>query len=78
MNLEERNNLASKYPEIAERLRSKVERWSNEMKPPGLSPSPLSLAGKNYFDHDLDGKNVTAIPDQESDEPTVKKPRKKR
>ena len=76
--LEEKNNLASQHPEIADRLRSKLETWSNELKPPGLSPSPLSLAGKNYFDHYLDGKKVTVAPVEESDEPTVKKPRKKR
>jgi len=75
---EEKNNLAPKYPEIADRLRTKLEAWSNEMKPPGLSPFPLSLRGKTYFDFYLDGKKTSASPEEDSDEPTVKKPRRKR
>ena len=60
------------FTSIAARLRSKLEAWSSELKPPGLSPSPLSLAGKNYFDHYLDGKKITVAPVEESDEPTVR------
>jgi len=76
--LEEKTNVASKCPEIADRLRAKLEAWSNEMKPPGLSRFPLSLAGKNYFNHYLVGKKINVVSGEGSDEPTLEKRRKKR
>lgn len=73
--LEEKNNLASKHPEMVDRLRNKLEAWSNELTPPGLMPMPFSLAGKTYFDYYLDGK---AIPRASNDEGKERKARKRK
>ncbi len=66
--LVEKNNLASKHPEIVQRLRDKLETWSKGLKPPGLAPFPFSAAGIKYFDHYLDGKTTTSEPDDEDED----------
>ena len=57
--ISERRNLIERYPEIAERLAARLEKWSRELDPPGLN-QPLGQAGGRYFDHYLDGKEVEA------------------
>jgi len=75
--LEEKNNLASKHPEMVDRLRSKLERWSNELTPPGLMPVPFSLAGETYFDHYLDGKAISRASNDDGRERKVRRREKK-
>lgn len=65
--LPEKNNLASKHPEIVQRLRDKLEIWSEGLNPPGLAPFRLSPAGIKYFDHYLDGKTSTGKPREDGD-----------
>jgi len=57
--LEEKHNLVAKHPEIANRLRKRLESWSEELSPPGLSKT-LSASGawSNYYDFYLEGKKV--------------------
>jgi len=53
----EKNNLIKKYPEIAARLSTRLDKWSQELDPPGLDRT-LGQAGDKYFDHYLDGKEA--------------------
>ena len=59
--LEEKNNLASKYPAIATRLREKMTAWSNTLSPPGLATGPMASTWHDYFDFYLDGKPATPL-----------------
>tara|TARA_R110002049_G_scaffold285698_4_gene467168 strand:+ start:369800 stop:371602 length:1803 start_codon:yes stop_codon:yes gene_type:complete len=54
--IEEKHNLASTHPDVAERLRGKLVEWSNTLSPPGLTTSPMSTVWNGYFDYYLDGK----------------------
>lgn len=60
--LEEKQNLVAKYPEIADRLRRRLRTWTRELKPPGLAVGPMSKVWHDYFDHYLDAKPVTRPP----------------
>jgi uncharacterized sulfatase len=54
--LEEKHNLASQHPEVANRLRMKLKSWSDELDPPGLANGVMATTWEEYFDHYLDGK----------------------
>jgi uncharacterized sulfatase len=55
--IEEKHNLASKHPEIADRLRQRLRTWADELTPPGLAKSmPSGGAWGGYYDFYLDGK----------------------
>jgi arylsulfatase A-like enzyme len=54
----EAHNLATKQPEIASRLRSKLTAWSSELNPPGLALGPMAKTWHEYFDHYLEGKAI--------------------
>jgi len=54
----EKHNVIAKHPETAARLASRLQRWSQGLKPAGLNQS-LGLAGSRYFDHYLDGKEAS-------------------
>ncbi|TWU37428.1 sulfatase family protein [Novipirellula artificiosorum] len=54
--LEEKDNLASKHPEIASRLRDRLNAWSKTLDPPGLANGGMSRAATDYFDFYLDGR----------------------
>lgn len=56
---EEKHNLLTQHPDIAERLESKLARWSEELSPPGLETKQMSTTWEQYFDHYLDGKIVS-------------------
>ena len=57
--LEEKHNVAAANPEIAKRLRQKLETWANQLQPPGLEAGGMSPAALDYFDFYLDGKQPT-------------------
>lgn len=54
--LEEKNNVADKYPEVADRLRRALTTWSQELSPPGLATSGQSAVWNEYYDFYLEGK----------------------
>ena len=54
--LEEKNNVADKYPEVADRLRRSLTTWSQELSPPGLATSGQSALWNEYYDFYLEGK----------------------
>lgn len=58
--LEELHDLGKQHPEIASRLRTRLERWTDTLDPPGLTLGRLSPTWERYFDHYLDGKKVPA------------------
>ncbi len=60
--LAEKHNLASAHPEIASRLRQRLESWSAELDPPGLSTGTMSPSANDYFDFYLDGKPAPPMP----------------
>lgn len=60
--LEEKHNLASRHPDVADRLRGKLKSWSDGLNPPGLALEPMAKVWNDYFDHYLDGKLI-AKPD---------------
>jgi len=53
---EEKHNLASKHPEITDRLRAQLENWAKDLSPPGLASKGMSETWEQYFDYYLDGK----------------------
>ena len=53
---EEKNNLLAQRPEIAERLRARLEAWSADLQPPGLQTQPMAKTWEDYYDFYLDGK----------------------
>jgi len=57
---EEKHNLLATNPEIAQQLATKLERWSEELSPPGLETEQMSDVWERYFDYYLDGKEPTA------------------
>ncbi|MFN3193801.1 MAG: sulfatase [Aureliella sp.] len=54
--LEEKNNLAAKFPDVADRLRQRLQSWSQELSPPGLATSNQATVWNDYFDFYLEGK----------------------
>ncbi len=58
---EEKRNTVADHPEIAARLRSKLERWASELSPPGLETKTMSETWESYFDFYLDGKPATQV-----------------
>jgi hypothetical protein len=59
---EEKNNLMTQKPELARELRTQLQTWSETLQPPGLDTQKISTQAQEYFDHYLDGKNVTSAP----------------
>ncbi|MBB3205198.1 putative sulfatase [Rhodopirellula rubra] len=55
--IEEKNNVLTQNPEVADRLRKKLTQWASELSPPGLAIGPMSNAATGYFDFYLDGKD---------------------
>jgi uncharacterized sulfatase len=53
---EEKRNLLKQNPKIAERLKAKLQTWSKELSPPGLTTKKMSPTWEKYYDHYLDGK----------------------
>ena len=53
---EEKHNLIEKHPGIAKSLSAKLQGWSTELQPPGLSTGGMSEVWENYYDYYLDGK----------------------
>ena len=53
---EERHNQLAEHPEIANRLRARLEAWGDELNPPGLSTGKMTATWEQYFDYYLDGK----------------------
>jgi hypothetical protein len=60
--LEEKHNLAAGQPEVAARLRAKLEAWSGELLPPGFANGTMAPTWNDYFDHYLEGKTVNGRP----------------
>jgi arylsulfatase A-like enzyme len=56
--LEERHDLSAQHPEIADRLRRKLEDWSAGLEPPGLTNGEMAATWHEYFDHYLENKPV--------------------
>jgi hypothetical protein len=54
----EKRNLSTEQPEVAKRLRARLEAWATELQPPGVSVQPMGRVWEDYFDHYLDGKSA--------------------
>lgn len=55
----ESENLFTKMPEKAAELRSRLEAWTQELDPPGFIGTEMPSTWERYFDHYLDGKEVS-------------------
>lgn len=53
---EEKRNLRQTHPEVADRLRTRLKEWTDELDPPGLATQPMSSTWEDYFDFYLEGK----------------------
>jgi arylsulfatase A-like enzyme len=62
----EKNNLAAKNPEIAKRLREKLQAWGGELTPPGLTTNHMASTWNDYYDYYLEGKPITGQPGQKN------------
>lgn len=58
--MEEKQNLATQHPDIANRLREKLKTGCDQLDPPGLTNGRMSETWEEYFDHYLDGKKSPA------------------
>ena len=52
----EKHNVIKKHPEIAARLKAKLNNWAKELSPPGLATGKMSATWEAYYDYYLDGK----------------------
>jgi uncharacterized sulfatase len=59
---EELNDLKDNHPEIAQRLRDKLEQWAGELDPPGLTTKAMAKTWEDYFDFYLEGKPAPPKP----------------
>jgi uncharacterized sulfatase len=59
---EELNDLKDKHPEVAQRLRDKLEQWAGELDPPGLTTESMAKTWEEYFDFYLEGKPAPPKP----------------
>lgn len=57
---EEKHSLLAQNPEVAKRLRSRLESWAGELQPPGLGLRPMAKTWEDYFDFYLEGKPAPA------------------
>lgn len=62
---EEKKNLLTQHPEIAQRLRTRLEAWSADLQPPGIHTGPMAKTWEDYYDFYLDGK-AAPIPNAKS------------
>jgi arylsulfatase A-like enzyme len=54
--LGEKHNLTAQHPDIAKRLRDRLQAWTMELQPPGLANGNMAPAWNEYFDYYLEGK----------------------
>ncbi len=54
--ISETNNIISERVNVADRLRDKLQNWSNDLIPAGLDIAPPTTAATRYFDVYLDGQ----------------------
>lgn len=66
----ETTNLLKEHPKVAERLRKRLGGWTQELEPPGFIREISPVWGR-YFDHYLDGKNVSPKEAATLDPPAV-------
>ncbi len=52
----ERHNLFADQPELAARLRQRLESWAAELTPPGLRTGPMQPVWEDHYDYHLDGQ----------------------
>lgn len=52
----EKHSLLAQQPELARQLRSKLQAWSQELQPPGLTTKGMAKTWEQYYDFYLDGK----------------------
>ncbi len=57
---EEKHSVLETHPELAARLRAKLETWTAALDPPGLHAGGMSSTWEAYFDFYLDGKPAPA------------------
>lgn len=50
---EEKNNIINQQPEIAKKLKAKLENWAKELDPVGIPDKDLNNQEKNWFKHHL-------------------------
>lgn len=59
----EKRNLRAQHPEIAQRLRRRLEAWSAQLQPPGIQTNRMGTVWETYYDVYLDGKPAPAPAD---------------
>jgi arylsulfatase A-like enzyme len=52
----EKHNLLAEQPEIAKKLRAKLDTWAQELKPPGVNTGEMEEVWEGYYDFYFDGK----------------------
>ena len=72
---EEKRDLLAQHPDIAKRLRTRLEAWSRELQPPGLETKAMSGVWESYFDFYLDGKPAPPLRRRGRDARADKDPR---
>lgn len=57
----EKHSLLTVHPDIADRLRTKLNAWAAKLDPPGLAAKPMADTWNEYFDYYLDGKPAAPL-----------------
>lgn len=61
---EETRSVLKEHPQVARRLKVKLEEWAGDLSPPGIETKTMATAWERYFDHYLDGKRIPRPPPQ--------------
>ncbi len=57
---QEKHNLLERHPQVAQRLRARLETWAGELQPPGLATKSMAPVWEAYYDFYLEGKAAPA------------------
>ena len=52
----EQHSLLTQHPEMAQKLRARLENWAGQLQPPGINLKPMAKTWEDYYDFYLDGK----------------------
>ncbi len=56
----EKHDLIARHPDVAKRLRTRLEAWSGGLRPPGVNIKPMAKVWEDHYDFFFDGKPVLA------------------
>lgn len=74
----EKQSQLVQQPELAKRLRTKLEAWATELQPPGINLRPMAKTWEEYYDFYLDGKPAPKSSEAKEEAEGEGKPKKRK